>query len=297
MWQGISQQISKVTGKTFAIADKASIGGGCINAAFVISGSCQRRYFVKTNLSSMLDMFEAEFEGLLEISNSNTVRTPKPICTGIADNSAFIVMEPLLIHEARAGNEGVGLERLGTRLAALHRVEHALFGWHRHNTIGSTQQINQQDNDWVAFWREHRLGFQLQLAGQHGHSASLLSQGELLMSKISAFFQSYQPRPSLLHGDLWSGNVAIDASGEPAIFDPAVYYGDREADIAMTELFGGFSSRFYSAYNDAYSLDSGYKVRKNLYNLYHVLNHLNLFGESYLGQAQRMTGQLLSEVA
>jgi len=295
MWPDISEHITKATGETFVIAEQQAIGGGCVNAAFIVSDSHQRRYFIKTNLSSLLGMFDAEFDGLLEIGRSNTVKSPTPVCVGSANNVAFLIMEPLSIQKSQDG--GIGLERLGTKLAALHCVESQLFGWHRDNTIGSTSQINRQTDDWAAFWCEHRLGFQLRLASQNGYGGSLLSQGELLMSRINAFFASYQPRPSLLHGDLWSGNYAINALGEPVIFDPAVYYGDREADIAMTELFGGFSPRFYSAYNDAYPLDSGYSVRKTLYNLYHVLNHLNLFGESYLGQAERMTGQLLSEVS
>ncbi|NOZ55076.1 MAG: fructosamine kinase family protein [Gammaproteobacteria bacterium] len=296
MWQAISEQIVNATGETFSIVDWQVIGGGCINSAFIVSDSGERRYFVKTNLLSKVGMFEAEFDGLVEIANSNTVRAPKPICVGATKSTAFLVMELLLVHGVRVANPNAGLARLGTALAAMHRVESGLFGWYRDNTIGSTPQINRQGKDWAAFWCEHRLGFQFQLASQQGHCASLLSRVELLLAKIDVFFQSYQPRPSLLHGDLWSGNYAIEAPNTPVIFDPAVYYGDREADIAMTELFGGFSQDFYCAYKEAYPLDDGYDVRKILYNLYHVINHLNLFGESYLGQAKRMTEQLLSEV-
>jgi fructosamine-3-kinase len=177
----------------------------------------------------------------------------------------------------------------------MHRCESGRFGWHRDNTIGSTPQINDPSDDWITFYRDHRLGFQYQLAADHGYG-ELMPSGQQLMDCLDQFFADYKPRASLLHGDLWSGNYAIDQNGQPVIFDPAVYYGDREADLAMTELFGGFSARFYAAYNDAYPLDAGYKVRKNLYNLYHILNHLNLFGGGYLGQAERMTRQLLSEV-
>jgi fructosamine-3-kinase len=148
----------------------------------------------------------------------------------------------------------------------------------------------------VEFWREHRLGYQLGLAEQRGGPANLLRKGEQLMQLVPNLFTDYQPRPSLLHGDLWSGNYAVTREGDPIIFDPAVYFGDREADLAMTELFGGFSRRFYQAYNEAWPLDKGYQVRKTFYNLYHILNHFNMFGGGYGGQAERMTEQLLNEL-
>ena len=140
------------------------------------------------------------------------------------------------------------------------------------------------------------MQFQLDLAERRGAAARLLSQGERLLLDLPVLFDSYQPVASLLHGDLWSGNYAYLPSGEPTLFDPAVYYGDREADLAMTELFGGFGADFYAAYNNAWPLDSGYRTRKTLYNLYHILNHFNMFGGGYLGQAQRMMDSLLSEL-
>jgi len=188
-------------------------------------------------------------------------------------------------------------ELLGRQLAALHRVTHTRFGWHRDNTIGSTPQINTQKNDWVTFYREQRLRYQLELAAENGYGGSLQRRGEQLLERLPAFFISYRPRPSLLHGDLWGGNHAALTDGTPVIFDPAVYYGDREADLAMTELFGGFGSGFYSAYRAAWPLDPGYRVRKDLYNLYHVLNHLNLFGGGYRGQAEQMVDRLLAASA
>ena len=239
-------------------------------------------------------MFEAEFEGLEEISRSNTIKVPQPLCVGKSAGSAYIVMEHLPIHGTHGhdsrGGSNASLDQLGIDLASMHQIKHDQFGWHRNNTIGSTPQINDLSYSWVDFYRVHRLGFQYRLA------AELLTRGELLMSQLDQFFTDYHPQASLLHGDLWSGNYAIEDSGQPVIFDPAVYFGDREADIAMTELFGGFSPRFYSAYNDAFPLDSGYNTRKTLYNLYHILNHLNLFGGGYSSQAEHMTEQLLSEV-
>lgn len=293
MWNTISENIADAIGEPFVIESTHSVGGGSINSAYVIKGG-QHRYFVKTNSASGLSMFEAESAGLQEIDASNTIKVPQPLCVGTSAGSAYIVMEYLAIHTGRSGHNS-SADQLGIDLAAMHRITHAQFGWHRDNTIGSTPQINERSHSWIDFYREHRLGYQYQLAANNGYR-NLLLRGEKLMSGLGGFFTDYQPQASLLHGDLWSGNYAIDESGQPVIFDPAVYFGDREADIAMTELFGGFSPRFYSAYNDAFPLDGGYKTRKTLYNLYHILNHLNLFGASYSGQAERMTEQLLSEI-
>ncbi|MGD8567538.1 MAG: fructosamine kinase family protein [Gammaproteobacteria bacterium] len=293
MWDSISNHISSATKDTFVIDDRQSVGGGSINAAYRVR-SGDRHYFVKTNSASRVGMFEAEFDGLNEIAYTQTIKVPKPLCVGVSAGNAYIVMEDLPIHGGRGGSTA-SLEQLGIDLACMHRHRSSHFGWHRDNTIGSTPQINDQTDNWVVFYRRHRLGVQYQLAADHGYG-QLLPAGERLMDRLEQFFTDYQPQASLLHGDLWSGNYAIDETGRPVIFDPAVYYGDREADLAMTELFGGFSPRFYAAYNNTYPLDAGYKVRKNLYNLYHILNHLNLFGGGYLGQAERMTNQLLSEV-
>jgi fructosamine-3-kinase len=186
--------------------------------------------------------------------------------------------------------------KLGQQLAALHQINQPYYGWQQNNTIGSTEQINNSSDDWIGFWREHRLGFQLSLAEKNGYGGSLIRSGERLSESLDCFFSNYTPQPSLLHGDLWSGNASVTNDGEPIIYDPACYYGDREADIAMTELFGGFGSNFYAAYNESYPLDSNYTIRKTLYNLYHILNHLNLFGEGYLHQAENMIDSLLAEI-
>jgi len=192
------------------------------------------------------------------------------------------------------GGKDSGL-KLGQQLAAMHRKSWDKFGWFRDNTIGSTPQPNTPTDNWVEFYREHRLRFQLDLAADNGGNR-LLDQGEHLMGSLDAFFPDYDPLPSLLHGDLWGGNYSTDRDGNPVIFDPATYYGDREADIAMTELFGGFPNDFYSTYNQAWPLDAGYSTRKTLYNLYHVINHFNLFGGGYLSQADHMISDLLSEI-
>lgn len=292
MWQTISDQISNVTGEQFKLESKRAVSGGSINSAYVIS-SAQKSYFVKTNSASRVEMFEAERDGLNEIAASKSIKVPQAYCVGSEGSQSFIAMEYLSIGGMSASS--LSVEQLGSDLANMHRHTREQYGWYRNNTIGSTPQVNNQSGDWVSFYRDQRLGYQYQLAAQKG-CRKLAERGELLMSKLEEFFTDYRPSASLLHGDLWSGNYAIDKSGIPVIFDPATYYGDREADIAMTELFGGFSQRFYSAYNDNFPLDSGYKVRKVLYNLYHIINHYNLFGGGYQHQAEHMTEQLISEI-
>ena len=283
----IGRKIVTASGRPFTPIRKDEAGGGCINRAFLLEGSGER-YFVKLNSVERLSMFEAETEGLKEIAATKTVRVPIPLCSGVAEDQAFLVLEYLPLQAADAQAQ----EALGRQLAQLHRATAPSFGWHRDNTIGSTPQINTPAGDWIDFWREHRLGFQLRLAADSG--GALSRKGEQLLDALPAFFEGYRPVPSLLHGDLLGGNAAATENSEPVIFDPAVYYGDREADIAMTELFGGFSARFYAAYREAWPLDAGYRTRKNLYNLYHVLNHFNLFGGGYLSQAERLIDDLLA---
>jgi fructosamine-3-kinase len=287
----IAARIAAASGQPFVLERQGNVGGGCINTTEVLEGS-GRKYFVKLNDASRLEMFAAEAEGLRELAQARALRAPQPICHGQVNGSAYLVLEYLEL----GGGSAQSLEKLGTGLAALHRHTQPQFGWHRANTIGSTPQINTPGDDWVEFYRAHRLGYQLRLAAEQGCGGALLRQGEQLMDRLESFFESYRPIPSLLHGDLWGGNYSATRSGEPVIFDPAVYYGDREADLAMTELFGGFGERFYAAYREAWPLDVGYRVRKTLYNLYHVLNHFNLFGGGYAAQAEHMIGSLLAHL-
>lgn len=288
-WNDITEQVQAAIDQPFELIDKRPVGGGSINEAWVI-GNGRKQYFLKLHSAYRVDMFIAEAAGLNEIAHSHSVRVPVPICYGISGNNSFIVMEYLEL------GHGDSAAALGRQLAQMHRTRAREYGWSRDNTIGSTPQINTWSTDWIGFFGERRLGYQLGLPGARGYGRRLQDDGERLIAHLPAFFTDYQPQPSLLHGDLWGGNYATDSSGAPVIFDPAVYYGDREADIAMTELFGGFGSRFYDAYNEAWPLDAGYVVRKTLYNLYHVLNHLNLFGGGYGGQAQSMVSRLLGEL-
>lgn len=286
----IAAAIAKATGEPFFPGRRMELAGGCINQALKLDDG-RRRFFVKLNQARYLDMFEAEADGLREMEATHTVRVPHPVCAGVADNQAFLVLEYLELGGGSAEAE------MGRQLAEMHRHSAGAFGWGRDNTIGSTPQRNDWCQDWIAFFRDRRLGDQLALAAANGLGVPLQNLGERLQENIGWFFRHYQPVPSLLHGDLWGGNAAFLPSGEPVIFDPAVYYGDREADLAMTELFGGFGQRFYMSYSEAWALDAGYGLRKPLYNLYHLLNHANLFGGAYVRQSESVMRHLLDRLA
>jgi fructosamine-3-kinase len=288
-WSAIAARISEAAGEPFAPPEPRGIGGGCINRAAVLDDG-DSRWFVKLNRADRLEMFEAEADGLSAMAATASLRVPRPLCTGTAGGEAFIVMEYIQL-----GGGGQTAAAAGEQLARMHRAGDTAFGWHRDNTIGSTPQPNERCADWVQFWHRHRLGFQLDLAADNGHRGQLAERGARLLGALPALI-GHGPAPSLLHGDLWGGNFGADSDGNPVVFDPACYYGDREADLAMTELFGGFGRDFYAAYNAAWPLDPGYRVRKDLYNLYHVLNHLNLFGGGYLSQARTMIDRLLAEL-
>ncbi len=291
IWSAVEQSITEEIHLPFSITHKYPISGGSINRAYRIENDDQR-YFLKLNQADQLNMFEAEAAGLHELAAANAMRVALPICYGAAAGQSWLVTE--YIEFGSGGRDSDYL--FGQQMAVLHRQSSEQFGWMQDNTIGSTAQYNGHMQDWVDFYRERRLRVQFELVAQYGFRASLLSKGERLMQCLPAFFTGYAPRPSLLHGDLWAGNYAFDTAGQAVIFDPAVYYGDREADIAMTKLFGGFGADFYAGYNEAWSLDDGYAVRKTLYNLYHILNHANLFGGSYAAQAENMIDRLLAEI-
>lgn len=287
LWQAIAAAIAEAARHPFQPVDLAGTEGGCVNRAHILTGADGTRWFVKLNRAERLPMFVAESAGLEAILATGCVKAPRPLCTGVAEDDSWLVMEYLEL-------SGQGdPEALGRGLAAMHRQGAAAFGWHMDNTIGATPQVNRPADDWIDFWRHRRLLFQLNLAAENAIGAQVIARGERLAARLDDYFPGYRPAASLLHGDLWGGNAAY-AGGEPVLFDPAPYYGDREADIAMTELFGGFEGRFYAAYRQAWPLDPGYSVRRDLYNLYHVLNHFNLFGGGYGVQAARMIDRLLA---
>ena len=297
-WKIITDSISDATRTHFSITRSSPISGGYTNQAWHLEGRAEperkgseSHYFVKLNSADKAAMFAAEYAGLAALAATHTVRVPRAITLGVADQHAFLVLEHFDLY--RHGNN----ELFGSQLAALHRVHAAQFGWDRDNTLSLTPQHNIRSPDWLSFWREQRLGFQLDLAARNGYGGRLQLLGHRVMDALPELIAGYTPVPSLLHGDLWAGNYAFLEDGTPLIFDPAPYFGDREADIAMSELFGGFDPEFYAAYQAAYPLDTGYAARKTLYNLYHILNHCNLVGSSYLTQAEGMMQTLLEEVS
>jgi fructosamine-3-kinase len=290
-WGAVAASLEAASGAAFPVTVCEPVPGGCINRGYML-GSGRRRVFVKTNTPERLDMFEAEADGLRAIRATGSVRAPEPLCTGRDATRSWLALECLELTSCGTA----GMAALGRGLAAMHRSLGARFGWHRDNTIGATPQLNPPADDWIEFWREHRLGYQLALAARGGHTGALQRRGEQLLQRMGELFAGYRPPPSLLHGDLWGGNAACTAANAPVIFDPACYHGDREADLAMTELFGGFTASFYAAYREAWPLDAGYAARRDLYNLYHVLNHLNLFGGGYRSQAEALIDRLLAEL-
>jgi fructosamine-3-kinase len=287
MWNQIADRISQVTAVPFQIESRRSVSGGCINQGYAVTGS-GLTYFVKINQASQIEMFEAEALGLKQMLATHTIRVPTPICCGVVEDSSYLVLEWL---EFGRGTT-TAWEEMGRKLAAMHQAGVSeKFGWERNNTIGSTLQINTWTENWGIFFAKHRIGYQLQLAKRRGEGFPDYLQA---IEVVQDYLADRNPEPSLVHGDLWSGNAAVMETGEPVILDPATYYGDREVDIAMTELFGGFPAAFYRGYNEVFPLDEGYQRRKTLYNLYHILNHFNLFGGGYGSQAHRMLQQILS---
>lgn len=263
------------------------VSGGDISAAWrMVSDSGD--LFIKTGPLSAKEMFTAEAEGLSEIAKTQTMRVPRVIANGQSETTVFLALEWLDFEPATA----TVLSRCGEQLAELHRTTRECNGWHRDNTIGLTAQHNTWNEDWIDFFREHRLAFQLRLAADNGFSGEFQERGAQLLKRLPIYFEGVELVASLLHGDLWSGNWGC-SNGSPVIFDPAVYYGDRETDLAMTRLFGGFGAAFYDAYESSWPLQDGHRERAHLYQLYHVLNHLNLFGSAYLGRATNLIDKLL----
>jgi fructosamine-3-kinase len=285
------KQLEIKTGYSLKNHRLTALSGGDINSAYHLQTE-KLSWFIKCNQPQRLAMFEAEAAGLQELAKTQTVRVPKVIFADKTESYAYLVLEYSQLKPQNAASERLFAEQL----AQLHQQKQTFYGWHLDNTIGSTPQYNGCYDNWLSFWQQQRLTAQLKMAAENGYGGTLQSLGEKLCAEVGQFFQSYTPPPALLHGDLWGGNVAADLNNQPLMFDPACYYGDREADIAMTELFGGFSSEFYRVYQNCYPLDSGYQTRKTLYNLYHILNHLNLFGRSYLHRAEAMMATLLAEI-
>ncbi|MCX7626197.1 MAG: fructosamine kinase family protein [Candidatus Sumerlaeaceae bacterium] len=287
----LEQKLSDTLGKDIRIQEWSTANGGCINAGMRIKLSSCETFFVKWNTHAPPDMFVREAEGLTALKKATSLRIPSPILAAEPDGGtpAFLVLEDLL--NPQLTSDSVPSRRsfdeiLAEGLAELHSAVGPAYGFEHNNYIGSTPQPNPWTRNWIEFFRVHRLE----------HLWKLLSQKQKLPDEAHALVRRFLDKldnvldktgiqPVLLHGDLWGGNVMRAGDGMPALIDPACYYGDREADLAMTQLFGGFSHRFYAAYNEAFPLERGYSERACVYNLYHILNHALLFGSGYLAQA------------
>jgi fructosamine-3-kinase len=284
----IASELGAALGRRVDLRLAGEVGGGCIHRAYRATAGGQS-WFVKVNDASRAELFAAEADGLQALARG-PLRVPQVICRGETGEQSFLVLEWL---DLRAGAPR-DYAKLGEQLARLHALAGPRHGWRRDNYIGSSPQSNAEDASWPRFFGRARLAPQLALARSKGHAA-LCAKGDKLLDALPKLFGAHAPQPALLHGDLWGGNTAFLGGGTPVIFDPAVYYGDRETDLAMTQLFGGFPEDFYAAYRALAPLEPGYRVRKTLYQLYHVLNHANLFGGAYAAQAENMMDLLSAE--
>ncbi len=277
--EALCAALSELTGTRIVHAVRASQSS--FDRTFVAQGACDR-FFVK--LSGSEPRLRAEFDGLRHLARTRTVRVPQPIAVGAVGPAACLVTEFIELAPA----QDKSYVQLGGMLAAMHRHTFESHGWHQDNFIGATAQPNARHRQWTEFFRSQRLDHQLRLARENGHHGEIQSLGAKIASDLESVLCDHEPPPSLVHGDLWHGNCGFDHDGLPVIYDPAAHCADRETDLAMTQLFGGFAPQFYQAYCESWPLPEGYRLRSQVYNLYHVLNHLNLFGGSYSSQAVSM---------
>lgn len=280
---GLLDHLRELFGASVSIESKQGVGGGCINQTSVLRLSTGESVFLKENSSRYTGLFAAEAAGLRALRSEEGPRVPEPYAEWVERDRQFLLLE--FIESGRKVEDF--WEDFGRRLARLHARKTAnRFGFERDNHIGASPQHNAWEESWPRFFATQRLGFQLELARKNGYArAHWFASLEGLIERIADLLPEPE-HPSLLHGDLWGGNFMVGSDGHAVLIDPAVYYGDREADIAMTELFGGFASRFYDAYNTERPLSPGYAGRRELLNLYHLLNHLNLFGGSYAASVE-----------
>jgi protein-ribulosamine 3-kinase len=294
--EALGRAIGDARQEHFEVLSTAPVTGGCIHTALRVEGEDAggpKTYFAKVNDAERAPLFVAEADGLAALREARAVRVPSVVARGDDGERAWLVLEWLDLEPLQA----LSAAALGEALAVQHRRPQERFGWPRDNYIGASPQVNGAADDWLDFWRGRRLHSQLRLAAHNRLPSRLIDRGERLVADCDAFFRTYQPARSLLHGDLWSGNAAALAGGIPVVFDPAVYVGDREADVAMTELFGGFPPEFLAAYRAHWPLDDGYAVRRRFYNLYHRLNHANLFAGGYVRESEQAIERLLAEIA
>lgn len=277
----LDELIRILWGKDVAVLRRRPVGGGSINRTEAVDLTSERRIFVKTNTSDHTGLFEEEARGLRALHASGGPRIPVPYAIGTGTRDQILIMEYI----AGGRKNPVFYRELGVSLATLHRMRrNRRCGFDRDNHIGETPQKNGWDGNWFRFFGEKRLIFQTRLARHRGYDDGRMErQAAKLVERLPDILPPLDDgTASLLHGDLWGGNIMAGEDGEPVLIDPAAYFGHREADLAMTRLFGGFGSDFYRSYHETWPLQPGFDERADVYNLYHLLNHLNLFGRSYL---------------
>ncbi len=286
------------TGDTTSVRRARIVAGGCISNVSCLETD-HNKYLLKWNTHPLPRMFLVEAWGLERIGSTETVRVPAVFGAAEAspEHPPYILTEWL--EPTQGAAPYIDQTVLGSQLAQMHRIGVSpnmppSYGLEYDNYIGRLPQPNTWNEDWIAFYRTQRLVPQMKLAMQNGLLPTKRHKRlEALMDRLDEWFGGVKRQPSLLHGDLWGGNVIAGTDGAPALIDPAVYYGDREAEIAYTELFGGFSTQFYQAYRAAWPLEAGYEERRDVYNLYHLLNHLNHFGESYGAQIDHVLSRFV----
>jgi protein-ribulosamine 3-kinase len=268
-------------GSNVRILSAATVGGGCINNAQRLETSAGNFFIKRNNALAYPGMFEAEAKGLEILAETKILHIPLPVATGKFDITSFIIMEYI---ESAARSKNFW-EDFGKKLATLHRRSNDLFGLDHHNYIGSLPQKNNKNQSWINFFIEQRLLPQLYLAESKGKiNSTILNNFKVLFKKLPELIN--EEKPSLLHGDLWSGNFIVNEKGEACLIDPAIYYGHREVDLAMTHLFSGFDDKFYESYYEEWPLEKNFYNRFDIYNLYPLLVHVNLFGGGYLDQVK-----------
>ncbi|CAM3881196.1 fructosamine kinase family protein [Rheinheimera salexigens] len=284
MWQQIIQQINDEVEQPFIFVDKQQLAGSELNRIYKLQGET-KHYFAKINQRPYFKHFKEEALSLKTLRQHKALSVPNVICYGQTLDNAFLILDYLKLTEPTDSH----WQQLATQIAHMHQqLDQAMFGFDWDNYIGHTLQPNKWQNNWSSFFSEQRIGWQLQLLVEQGFG---FGNVDAIVEKTRQRLQGYQPAPSLLHGDLWRGNVGFSAD-EAWLFDPACYYGDRETDIAYSQLFGRFPDAFYNHYHALLPLDPNFEQRKELYNLYHILNHANLFRGAYLVQAQQVIKQL-----
>ncbi len=281
----LAASLGQALGETIRIRALTPVAGGDIHRALQLQTD-NASWFVKWNRADALPILQAERSGLDALAAHGGVATPRPLLADADADHAWLVME--FIPLAPTGDASA----LGRGLARLHRELGPAHGWDGDNFIGHTPQENRRTNDWADFWWRRRLAPQLDRAGSAGFAAALAPLRSPL-ERVCRELLRHAPPPSLLHGDLWGGNHGYAPGGEPVIFDPATYHGDRETDLAMMRLFGGFDPEVFTAYASAWPLPPDHERRLPLYQLYHVLNHLNLFGAAWLPRAEALAARLL----